>query len=107
MIPELLRCCQAVFASWSRSNTVPSSWDRVVVLGHQRCGAIEAPCEVVAKAYKTARLYRAQGRHDRARGQGCGKPGDFVDNAVQENARLGVRKIFDAQRARRASMQGT
>lgn len=66
----------------------------VVVLGHQRCGAVEAACEVVAKHAKlpgfigpmveaivpaAKAVYR--------------KPGDFVDNAVRENARLGAKKI--------------
>ena len=66
----------------------------VVVLGHQRCGAVEAACEVVAKHTKLpgfiapmvdAIVPAAKAVH--------GKPGDFVDNAVRENARLGAQKI--------------
>ncbi len=66
----------------------------VVVLGHQRCGAVEAACEVVAKRTKlpgfigpmvAAIVPAAKAVY--------GKPGDFVDNAVRENAKRGARKI--------------
>jgi carbonic anhydrase len=66
----------------------------VVVLGHQRCGAVEAACEVVAKHTKLpgfiAPMVDAIVPAARAV---YGKPGDFVDNAVRENARLGAQKI--------------
>jgi carbonic anhydrase len=66
----------------------------VVVLGHQRCGAVEAACEVVAKHTQLpgfiAPMVDAIVPAAKAM---YGKPGDFVDNAVRENARLGAQKI--------------
>lgn len=68
----------------------------IIVLGHQRCGAVAAACSVVEKHAKfpgsigpmvaaivpAARAVR-------------GKPGDFVDNAVRENAKRTAAKIAD------------
>jgi carbonic anhydrase len=66
----------------------------VVVLGHERCGAVAAACEVVAKHAKfpgsigpmvNAIVPAAKAVY--------GKPGDFVDNAVRENAKRTAAKI--------------
>ena len=60
----------------------------IVVLGHERCGAVSAACEVVEKHVKLpgfiAPMIDAIVPAARAV---YGKPGDFVDNAVRENAR--------------------
>src|SRR5271156_2793837 len=66
----------------------------IVVLGHQNCGAVAAACEVVEKHTKlpgsigpmvdaivpAAEAVRSQ-------------PGDFIDNAVRENARRTALRI--------------
>ena len=66
----------------------------IVVLGHQSCGAVAAACEVVEKhtvlpgsikPMVDAIVPAAQAVH--------GKPGDFIDNAVRENARRTAVKI--------------
>jgi carbonic anhydrase len=66
----------------------------IVVLGHQRCGAVAAACSVVEKHAKfpgsigpmvAAIVPAVRAVH--------GKPGDFVDNAVRENARRTAAKI--------------
>ena len=60
----------------------------IVVLGHERCGAVEAACDVVTK--KT-RYPGSIGPMVQAIVPAAmavkGKPGDFVDNAVRESAR--------------------
>jgi carbonic anhydrase len=66
----------------------------IVVLGHQRCGAVAAACSVVEKHAKfpgsigpmVAAIVPAARAVYR-------KPGDFVDNAVRENARRTAAKI--------------
>jgi carbonic anhydrase len=66
----------------------------VVVLGHERCGAVAAACEVVEKHTKfpgsigpmvDAIVPAAKGVY--------GKPGDFVENAVRESAKRTATKI--------------
>lgn len=66
----------------------------IVVLGHERCGAVAAACEVVEKKTKfpgsigpmvDAIVPAAQAV--------AGKPGDFVDNAVRESALRTARKV--------------
>lgn len=66
----------------------------VVVMGHQRCGAVQAACEVATKGTKLpgfigpmvdAILPAAKAEK--------GKPGDFVANVVRENARRTAEKI--------------
>ena len=66
----------------------------IVVLGHERCGAVAAACEVVTKRTKlpgsigpmvdaivpAAKAVR-------------GKPGDFVENAVRESAKRTAVKV--------------
>jgi carbonic anhydrase len=66
----------------------------VVVLGHQRCGAVEAACEVVTKHTKLPGFIAPMVDAIVPAAKAVyGKPGDFVDNAVRENARLGAQKI--------------
>ena len=66
----------------------------VVVLGHQRCGAVEAACEVVTKHTKLPGFIAPMVDAIVPAAKAVyGKPGDFVDNAVRENARLGALKI--------------
>jgi carbonic anhydrase len=66
----------------------------VVVLGHQRCGAVEAACDVVAKHTKLPGFIAPMVDSIVPAAKAVyGKPGDFVDNAVRENARLGAQKI--------------
>jgi carbonic anhydrase len=66
----------------------------VVVLGHERCGAVAAACEVVEKHTKfpgsigpmvDAIVPAAKAVY--------GKPGDFVENAVRESAKRTATKI--------------
>jgi carbonic anhydrase len=66
----------------------------VVVLGHERCGAVAAACEVVEKHTKfpgsigpmvNAIVPAAKAVY--------GKPGDFVDNTVRESAKRTTTKI--------------
>lgn len=68
----------------------------IVVLGHQRCGAVVAACEVAEKHVKfpgsigpmvDAIVPAALAVKD--------KPGDFVDNTVRESARRTAAKITD------------
>jgi carbonic anhydrase len=66
----------------------------VVVLGHQRCGAVEAACEVVAKHTKLPGFIAPMVDAIVPAAKAVyGKPGDFVDNAVRENAERGAKKI--------------
>jgi carbonic anhydrase len=66
----------------------------VVVLGHQRCGAVEAACEVVAKHTKLPGFIAPMVEAIVPAAKAVrGKPGDFVDNTVWENARLQAKKI--------------
>lgn len=66
----------------------------IVVLGHGRCGAVAAACEVIEKRTKfpafigpmvQAIIPAAKAVH--------GKPGNFVDNAVRENAMRTANRI--------------
>jgi carbonic anhydrase len=66
----------------------------VVVMGHERCGAVAAACEVVDKHTKfpgsigpmvDAIVPAAKAVY--------GKPGDFVDNTVRESAKRTAAKI--------------
>ncbi|MFO1024537.1 MAG: carbonic anhydrase [Acetobacteraceae bacterium] len=66
----------------------------IVVLGHQRCGAVAAACDV---ARNHTRLSGSIAPMVNAIVPAAiavkGKPGDFVDNAVRENARRTATKI--------------
>jgi carbonic anhydrase len=60
----------------------------VVVLGHQRCGAVVAACDVVSKKAKFPGSIGPMVQAIVPAAQAVkGKPGDFVDNAVRESAR--------------------
>lgn len=70
----------------------------ILVLGHERCGAVSAACEAAEKGTKfpgsigpmvDAILPAAQSL--------LGKPGDFVDNVVIESARLTAAKITESE----------
>ena len=66
----------------------------IVVLGHERCGAIEAACDVVSKQ---ATFPGSIGPMVEAIVPAAkavkGKPGNFVDNAVRENAKRTAAQI--------------
>jgi carbonic anhydrase len=66
----------------------------VVVLGHEKCGAVAAACDMVAKR---ARFPGAIGpmvnRIAPAAMAMRGKPGDFVDNTVRESARRTAQRL--------------
>lgn len=66
----------------------------IVVLGHERCGAVSAACEVAEKGTELPGYIgkMVEGILPAARSQ-LGKAGDFVDNTVIENARLMAEKI--------------
>ncbi len=60
----------------------------VVVLGHSRCGAVAAACDVVTKRAKLpGAIGPMVGAIVPAARAMVGKPGDFVDNTVRESAR--------------------
>lgn len=69
----------------------------IVVLGHERCGAVAAACEVVEKG---ARFPGSIGPMLEpiipAALAAKGKPGDFVDNAIRENAVRTASRIVSA-----------
>lgn len=72
----------------------------VVVLGHERCGAVVAACDAVANGTKFPGAIGAVVRPIIPSAKAVAKlPGDFVDNTVRENARRMARKI-----ARRSSI---
>jgi carbonic anhydrase len=59
----------------------------VVVLGHERCGAVAAACDVVAKKAKFPGSIGPMVQPIVAVATAMsGKPGDFVDNTVRESA---------------------
>ncbi|MBS0520944.1 MAG: carbonic anhydrase [Proteobacteria bacterium] len=60
----------------------------IVVMGHNRCGAVQAACAEVDKPEKLPGSIGSvvQAIVPAARAE-KGKPGDFVDNVVRENAR--------------------
>lgn len=66
----------------------------IVVLGHQKCGAVAAACEVVEKGTKfpsyIAPMVEAIVPAARAV---ANKPGDFVENVIRESALRTARKI--------------
>ena len=66
----------------------------IVVMGHERCGAVAAACAVVEKHEKfpgsigpmvNAIVPAAKAVH--------GQPGDFVDNTVRESAKRTAAKV--------------
>ena len=66
----------------------------IIVLGHERCGAVVAACEVVEKKTKfPASIGPMVSAIVPAAMAVKGKPGDFVDNAVRESAMRTAAKI--------------
>jgi carbonic anhydrase len=66
----------------------------IIVLGHERCGAVAAACEVVQKKTKfPASIGPMVDAIVPAAKAVVGKPGDFVDNAVRESAMRTATKI--------------
>lgn len=66
----------------------------VVVLGHERCGAVAAACEIVAKnaSFPGSILPMVKAIVPAATAM-KGKPGDFVDNAVRESAKRTAQQV--------------
>jgi carbonic anhydrase len=66
----------------------------IVVLGHERCGAVSAACAVVEKQEKfPGSIGSMVNAIVPAAKAVYGKPGDFIDNTVRENARRTALKI--------------
>ena len=66
----------------------------ILVLGHERCGAVAAACEVVEKKTKfPASIGPMVDAIVPAAQAVFGKPGDFVDNAVRESAIRTAKKV--------------
>jgi carbonic anhydrase len=69
----------------------------IVVLGHERCGAVAAACEVVEKNTKfPSNIKPMVDAIVPAAKAVKGKPGDFVENAVRESAIRTAAKIASA-----------
>lgn len=66
----------------------------IVVLGHERCGAVAAACDVVSKhaTFPGSIGPMVEAIVPAARAV-KGKPGDFVENAVRENAKRTAAQI--------------
>lgn len=66
----------------------------IVVLGHERCGAVAAACEVVQKKTKFPASIGPMVQAIVPTAEAvASKPGDFVDNAIHESAVRTARKI--------------
>lgn len=66
----------------------------IVVLGHERCGAVVAACEIVEKnATFPGSIGKMVQTIVPAARAAAKAPGDFIDNAVRENARQSARRI--------------
>ena len=60
----------------------------IAVIGHKRCGAVSAACDVVEKHTKLPGSIKTMVDAIIPAAQAVkGQPGDFVDNAVRENAK--------------------
>lgn len=66
----------------------------IVVLGHERCGAVVAACDMVSKGktYPGSIGPMVQAITPAAKAV-AGQPGDFVENAIKENARQNAARI--------------
>ena len=66
----------------------------IIVMGHERCGAVVAACDIVSKKSKFPGSIgpMAQAIVPAAKAV-VGKPGDFVDNAVRESAKMTAAKV--------------
>ena len=68
----------------------------VVVMGHSRCGGIQAACDVVEKGTTLPGSIKGMVDAILPAAQAMkGKSGDYVDNVVRENARLNALKIMN------------
>ena len=66
----------------------------IMVLGHERCGAVAAACDVVTKNAKFPGSIAPMVKAIVPAAQAAkGKPGDFVDNAIRESARRTAARI--------------
>ncbi len=66
----------------------------VVVMGHSRCGAVQAACDVVENnAVLHGSIKKMVDSIVPAAKAEIGKPGNFVDNVVRENARRSAEQI--------------
>lgn len=66
----------------------------IVVLGHERCGAVAAACDMVSKKATFPGSIGPMVKAIAPAAQAvAGKPGDFVDNAIRESAMRTARKI--------------
>ncbi len=66
----------------------------VVVMGHERCGAVAAACEVVEKHTKLPGSIGPMVNAIVPAAKAVrGKPGDFVDNTVRESAKRTAMKV--------------
>jgi carbonic anhydrase len=69
----------------------------IVVLGHQRCGAVEAACDVLTKnATFPGSIGPMIDPILPAAIAMRGKPGDFLDNAIRESARRSAARLTTA-----------
>lgn len=67
----------------------------VVVMGHSRCGAVQAACEVAEKHTELHGSIKAMiAAIVPAAEAVIGQPGDFVENAVRENARRNAGRVL-------------
>jgi len=66
----------------------------IVVMGHERCGAVAAACEVVEKHTKLPGSIGPMVNAIVPAAKAVrGKPGDFVDNTVRESAKRTALKV--------------
>lgn len=71
----------------------------LVVMGHSRCGAVIAGCDVVAKKAKLHGPIKAMVDPIVPAAKAVySKLGDFVDNAMRENARCTVARIMSSSK---------
>ena len=69
----------------------------IVVLGHERCGAVSAACDVVTKKAKFEGSIGPMVKPIVPAATAMkGKPGDFVDNTVRESARRTAQRLTTA-----------
>jgi carbonic anhydrase len=65
----------------------------VVVMGHSRCGAVEAAVAAIQGASIPGYAFRLAEAIGPAVRRVQGQPGDLLDNAIRANVRLGVEQI--------------
>lgn len=66
----------------------------IVVMGHERCGAVAAACDIVSKQAKfPGSIGPMAAAIVPAAKATRGKPGDYVDNTVRESAKMTATKV--------------